>query len=87
MFLVGLKTLCAMNKQLVTYVSKLVFALGAATHITQSPDVLLPEAVLIVVHPDAVFIDDKLHRRAVLSPGGHLAGLVARDFTPSIPVA
>lgn len=45
-----------------TYVTILVFALGAATHITDGPDVLLLEASLVVENSDAVLLHHKCQR-------------------------
>lgn len=47
---------------ILTYVSVFVFALGAATHITDGPDVLLLEAGLIVENGDAVSLHHKRQR-------------------------
>lgn len=45
-----------------TYVSILVFALGAAAHITDGPDVPLLKASLIVENGNAVFLHHKGQR-------------------------
>lgn len=47
---------------ILTYVSIFVFALGAATHITDGPDVALLEASLIVKNGDAVSLHHKGQR-------------------------
>lgn len=47
---------------ILTYVSIFVFALGAATHITDGPDVPLLEASLIVKNGDAVSLHHKGQR-------------------------
>lgn len=46
----------------VTYVSIFVFALGAAAHITDGPDVPLLEAGLVVENGDAVSLHHKGQR-------------------------
>ena len=46
---------------MLTNVSIFVFALGAATHITDGSDVLLLEADLIVEDSDAVLLHHKGH--------------------------